>query len=90
MNALYREGTITNWPILSVRHGITPFVERPDSRYAQAYCRHAWRELFQCEQQGRLTAREHTALQAGMQYRGDQIEALQRLADVQSYAAVNP
>jgi len=36
------------------------------------------------------TAREHAALQAGVEYWRDQIEALQQLADVQSYAAVNP
>jgi hypothetical protein len=65
-------------------------VERPDLRYAQAYCRRAWQKVFRCEKQGGLTAREQAALQAGAQYWRDQIEALQRPADVQSDAVVNP
>lgn len=97
MNALYQagEGPLTSCyqlanPVRQAWHRGFGFVERSDLRYAQAYRRRAWLELVQCEKQGGLTAREHAALQAGVQYWRHQIEALQRLAEVQSYAAVNP
>jgi hypothetical protein len=77
-------------PVRQALHLAFDFVERPDLRYVRAYCRCAWQELFRREKQGGLTAGEHAALQAGVQYWRDQVEALQRLADVQSYATVNP
>lgn len=97
MNALHQagEGTLTSCyqlanPASQAWHRAFGFIERPDLRYAQAYYRRAQQELFRREKQGGLKATEHAALQADVQYWHAQLEAFERLADVQGYAAVNP
>jgi hypothetical protein len=45
--------------------------------------------VFRREKDGALTAAEGAALHTEVQYWHDQIEALERLADEQGYAAVN-
>jgi hypothetical protein len=80
---------LTN-PVSQARYHAFGPVERLHLRYVQAYFRRARLELVGLKKQGGLSAREHAALHADVQYWRDQIEALQRLADVQSYAAVSP
>jgi hypothetical protein len=85
------EGTLASWPILPVRHGITPLVLSSDRTYATP--RHTVavhvRNCSDARSKG-TDAREYAALHAGVQYWCDQIEALRRPADVQSDVAVNP
>jgi predicted GNAT family acetyltransferase len=97
MNALHQAGesTLTSCyqlanPVSQAWHRACGFVERPDLRYAQAYHRRARQELFRREKDGGLTAAESTALHADVEYWHGQVAALERLADEQGYAVVNP
>jgi GNAT superfamily N-acetyltransferase len=97
VNALYQAGesTLTSCyqlanPASQAWHRAFGFVERPDLRYAQAYYRRARQELFRREKDGKLTDAERAALHADVEHWRDQIETLERLAETQGYAAVNP
>jgi L-amino acid N-acyltransferase YncA len=97
MNALHQagEGTLTSCYQLAnlasqAWHRTFGFVERLDLRYAQAYHRRAQQELSQRQKVEKLTAAERAALHAEVQYWHDQVEALERLAQAQGYAAVSP
>jgi RimJ/RimL family protein N-acetyltransferase len=97
MHALHQtgEGTLTSCYQLAnaasqAWHRGFGFSERPDLRYAQAYHRRAQQELFRREKAGELTAAEHATLHADVQSWRDQVEALERLAEVQGYRTVTP
>lgn len=97
MNALHESGEssltscyhLANLPS-QAWHRAFGFVERPDLRYAQAYCRFAQHELSRREDSGELAATESAALRTDLQYWQDQVEALERLAQVRGYEAVMP